>query len=190
MSFKRRKDGTLIFKDHSDFRPNLTPAQMFQMGIFGGTYFRPIKSNITHKKYKNVWNEYPKSWFRGLDINTQVASPICCPDLNKYKVISGTSLRYWESKGWIKSQDPYGWVQWYCRFYRGRRTVDDDRQIARWKGIASENGRFRKRLVNIIETRNKRYPNKDNFKDKSISPVMRQLLIQWAYDLKKSDLHN
>ena len=36
-----------------DFKPNLTPRQMFTMGSFGGTYWRPIKSkfhNTTLKK--------------------------------------------------------------------------------------------------------------------------------------------
>ena len=32
---KRRKDGTLIFKDHPEFRPNLTPTQVISKGAFG-----------------------------------------------------------------------------------------------------------------------------------------------------------
>jgi hypothetical protein len=24
----------------------------------------------------------------------------------------------WEQSGWIVAQDPYGWFQWYCRFYQ------------------------------------------------------------------------
>lgn len=43
----------------SDFRPNLTPKQVMQMGSFGGTYFRPIKSSITNMSYKDVWKEFP-----------------------------------------------------------------------------------------------------------------------------------
>ncbi len=38
------------FKDHPEFIPNLTPRQIFKMGSFGGTYFRPIYSSITKKK--------------------------------------------------------------------------------------------------------------------------------------------
>ena len=37
----------------------------------------------------------------------------------------------WESSGWINPCDPYGWFQWYCWFYLGRRTSDDERQIGR-----------------------------------------------------------
>ena len=35
------------FKDYPDFKPNLTPKQMFRLGSFGGTYWRPIYSAIT-----------------------------------------------------------------------------------------------------------------------------------------------
>ena len=31
-----------------DFKPNLSPRQMFKLGSFGGTYWRPIYSNITN----------------------------------------------------------------------------------------------------------------------------------------------
>ena len=46
------KPKVIEFKDHPEFKPNLTPRQMFQVGSFGGTYWRPIESCITHKKYK------------------------------------------------------------------------------------------------------------------------------------------
>lgn len=179
---KRRRDGTLIFKDYPDFRPNLTPAQIFQLGAFGGTYWRPIYSAITKKKYKDQWKEFPKSWWKGLDIEKELTSPICHPSLNKYGVKSGTSLRYWESKGWIKAQDPYGWVQWYCRFFLGRRSPDDDRQISRWLKTAGEKSRFRLRLVNMLKKKGKKYD------DDEVSPVIRQLLLQWAYELRRGDL--
>ena len=64
--------------------------------------------------------------------------------------VVGSSLEMWEEKNWITSTDPYGWVQWYCNFYNGRRTKDDERQIKRWTNIAGKNGRFRIRLINLI----------------------------------------
>lgn len=47
----------------------------------------------------------------------------------------------WESSGWIVESDPYGWFQWYCRFYQGRRCSDDARQISRWCKSAGPKGK-------------------------------------------------
>ena len=65
--------------------------------------------------------------------------------VNKYGVKCGTSLRFWENKGWI---DPYGWFQWYFRYWLGRRSQDDKRQINGWEKIIS---RFRGKLVTTIK---------------------------------------
>ena len=85
------------------------------MGSFGGTYYRPIYSSITKKKYKavDVIKEYPKSWFKNVDIEKMVTSSTYDKQINKYKVVCGSSLEMWETKGWIVEQDPYGWFQWY-----------------------------------------------------------------------------
>ena len=46
----------------------------------------------------------------------------------KYKAKCGSGgLGVWESNGWMSDVDPYGWFQWYCRFYQGRRCSDDQR---------------------------------------------------------------
>ena len=68
-------------------------------------------------------------------------------NLNKYGVKCGTSSRFWGNKGWINKIDPYGWFQWYFRYWLDRRSKDDKRQIYRWKKIVS---RFRGRLVKTI----------------------------------------
>lgn len=179
---RRMKNGTLVFRGFPQFRPNLTPREIFKLGSFGGTYWRPIRSGVTKKNYQNKHKEFPASWWKGIP-NNKLTSSVCCKELNKYKVNSGTSLLYWEKKKWIKPQDPYGWVQWYCRFYRGRRTADDARQIKRWLAFAGPSGRFRLRLINMIRRKRKKY------NDLSVSPVIRQGLQHWAYQLTAADYH-
>ena len=171
---------------HKQFKPNKTPKQVFKMGAFGGTYFRPIHSSITGEDYtpKQAMKGLPKEWFKGLDIDTMVTSSKYDKNVNKYKVKCGSSLEAWESSGWIHEQDPYGWFQWYCYYKKGRRTNDDERQIGRWLKLAGPNGRFRRTLMNKIIKENTTY---DDF---SISPVIRQVLLHWGYQLTKKDLED
>jgi len=82
-------------------------------------------------------------------------------------------------KGWIKAHDPYGWFQWYCRFYLGRRTSDDQRQLARWKSF---DGRWKSNLINRIRKANTSY---DDF---TISPAIRQSLLHWGIEVTEADV--
>jgi len=181
---KRNKKGFLVFKDHpgpKQLRTNLTPAQVLEAGAFGGTYFRPITSGVTGKKYRNVHKEFPSEWFEGLDVKTQVVSATYDKTVNSYGVKCGGSLDMWEGSGWISDIDPYGWFQWYCRFYMGRRSTDDDRQIARGMGVMGPKGRFRNQLIGRCARGGK------CFDDQTISPVIRQALLHWGYDLTQED---
>ncbi len=187
----REKNNVIVFSDTPEFRPNLTPYEIFQEGAFGGGYYREIYSAVTNKKYSKQWEEFPKKWWKGLDIPTYLESSIYNKNLNKYGVNCGAKLdkddkfglRFWEHKGWIEAQDPYGWVQWYCRFYLGRRSPDDERQIKRWLGVAGENGRFRNQLIGRCIKANTTYD------DISISPVIRQVLLHWGYELTEQDFN-
>jgi hypothetical protein len=172
------------FKDYPEFKPNLSPHQILKMGAFGGTYFRPIYSSVTKKHYKSedVIKEYPKSWFKDIDIEKMVISPKYDKKVNKYGVKCGSELEDWEKSGWMHEQDPYGWFQWYCRFYMGRRTDDDERQIKRWLALAGPKGRFKNRLINMIKNKDAKYD------DPSISPVIRQTLLHWGYQITPGDI--
>jgi hypothetical protein len=179
----RQKNGTILFSDHPEFRPNLTPREIFAQGAFGGTYWRPIHSAVTGRDYKGLHGRYRFG---------RIPERLLCAEeydasVNKYGVKSGTSLEYWESHGWITAQDPYGWVQWYCEFYYGRRSLDDPRQIRRWLAFAGDHGRFYARLVGLIR-RSRAAGNRGAYRDPTISPIIRQGLHHWAREITREDI--
>ncbi len=179
---KRNTKGEILFNGYPEFKPNRTPREMFQSGIMGGTYWRPIHSKITKKDHTNAHKKFPASWWRGIPDNWLTLDyKKYDKTINKYGVKVGTTLQYWESKHWITHFDPYGWIQWYCNFYHGRRCPDDDRQIKRWIGVAGDTGRFRLNLINRIHKLGKKW---DDF---SVSPKIRQTLLHWGYELTKKD---
>merc|ERR1711997_93735 len=178
---KRNSDGVLIFSDEEEFRPNMTPKEVLQAGSFGGTYFRPIKSSVTGLKYNKMWDELPQNWLEGLNIKRMVSSTNYDDKVNTYKAKCGGSLEMWETSGWIDKIDPYGWFMWYCRFYLGRRSKDDDRQIGRWKNCTGPKGRWKNNLIGKIAKAGVKYNNS------GISPVIRQTLQHWAYRLNEKD---
>lgn len=98
------------------FKPELTPKQMLELGVFGGRYMTDCR------------NEFPVSWFKGARLCEEKHDR----NLNFFKVNASQPLKVWREKGWIHPEDPRGWFQWYCRYYMGRRMEDDERQIKRW----------------------------------------------------------
>ena len=180
----KKKGGVYYFKDRLDFSPNLSPKEMFEMGSFGGTYWRPIKSKFYKTTLRNYHKKYPSKWWENVPVEHMTKTmDHYDTSINKYKKRVGTSLQFWESKGWIDKQDPYGWVQWYCEFFMGRRSKDDDRQIERWKKLAGPNGRFRKWLVTQIMKKG----GKEDWDNSDISPAIRQTLQHWGYRLTEKD---
>jgi hypothetical protein len=180
---KKNSNGEILFSDYPEFLPNLTPREMFKLGSFGGTYWRPIYSEVTDKNYKNVHKKYAKSWWKGISDNLLTLQwDEYDKTINKYGVKVGTTLEFWEDKGWITKYHPYGWVHWYCDFYRGKRCPDDERQIKRWEGVCGINGRFRRQLINLIKKK------KSKYNDYTISPKIRQTLQHWAYELNNRDM--
>ena len=157
------------------FGVNKSPEQIINEGAFCGTYFRDIYSRVNNKWYRNSWKEF--KFLNNID-KKLYASNYYDAKVNKYGIKCGTSLRFWENKGWIKEQDPYGWFQWYCRYWLGKRTSDDERKIKRWNAIVN---RFKEVLVKMIKEKGTK------FDDYSVSPKIRQVLLHWGYELVESD---
>ena len=101
------------------FEPELTPAEMLELGVFCGKYLTDCR------------DEFPASWFARAKLSS--GSKDC--SLNYFGVEASKPLSYWRAKGWIHKDDPRGWFQWYCRYYSGRRMEDDARQIGRWRAF-------------------------------------------------------
>jgi hypothetical protein len=136
---------------HPEFKPELTPKQMLEMGVFGGKYMTDCK------------NEFPVSWFA----RAKLCHEHHDPELNFFGVNASQSLSVWREKGWIHADDPRGWFQWYCRYYMGRRSEDDLRQIKRWKAIKRHVAQVRKNCMKG---------------DLLCRRRQRQALLNWAYD--------
>ena len=138
-----------------EFRPELTPADMLRLGVFGGKYMTDCR------------DEFPSTWFAG----AKLAPGRADPSLNCFGVTASQSLSEWRRKGWLSAEDPRGWFQWYCRYYLGRRLPDEDaRQIKRWKAI--------RRHVRQIQLNCE--PG-----DIWCRRRQRQALLHWAYDSRK-----
>lgn len=137
-----------------DFKPELTPKQMLSLGVFEGVYMRDCK------------REFPKDWF----VRAKFAKKGRKAEINFFKVAASQPLSVWKKKGWIHSDDPRGWFQWYCRYYYGRRHEDDKRQIKRWKAF--------KRHLSAV----KKNCERGNY---HCRPKQRQALLHWAYDSRK-----
>ena len=111
----------------STFKPELTPPEMLELGVFCGKYMADAR------------NEFPASWFS----EAKLAAKDRDCSLNYFGVNASTPLSVWRAKGWIHPDDPRGWFQWYCRYFLGRRMADDARQIGRWRAMC--------RLVRQVE---------------------------------------
>jgi hypothetical protein len=138
-----------------EFRPELTPAELLRLGVFGGKYMTDCK------------REFPRTWF----VHAKLSPERSDPSLNYFGVGASQPLSVWRSKGWIGRDDPRGWFQWYCRYYMGRRLPQEDaRQIKRWKAM--------RRHVRQVE----RHCEPGDF---GCRKRQRQALLHWAYDSRK-----
>ncbi len=135
-----------------EFKPDLTPKEMLELGVFGGKYMTDCR------------NEFPTDWYTKAKLSPEKRNP----KLNFFGVDASQPLSEWIRKGWIYKDDPRGWFQWYCRYYMGRRIPDEDaRQIKRWRMM-------RRHIAQIVYKCRKG--------DFSCNTKQRQALLHWAYD--------
>ena len=137
-----------------DFHPQLTPPEMLSLGVFGGKYMTDCR------------DEFPASWFRYARLSPEKHDPT----MNFFGVNASLPLSVWRKNGWLYREDPRGWFQWYCRYYRGRRCLDDDRQVKRWRQMARHVAQVRQGC------------RKGDF---DCRRRQRQALLHWAYDSRK-----
>lgn len=137
----------------ADFKPDLTPKEMLELGVFSGVYF--------YDKPK----EFPEDWFKNARLSKDGEPD---PSLNYFGIHASQPLKVWQEKGWIHPADPKGWFQWYCRYYLGRRLgEEDERQIKRWRAMKRH----------ISQIKNNCLPG-----DLDCRKKQRQALLHWAYD--------
>ena len=138
---------------------------MLKLGVFGGSYFYEPKSRVDIPI--SLFNSVPKDKYcnKVFDVN-----------VNKYKIKAGLSKEWWDNKNLINDDyDPYGWFQWYCRFFYGRRCEDDKRQVNRWVTFKA---RHYTRYTNLCVLN---HGGLDKVRsDDSIYPRYKQSMIQWA----------
>lgn len=151
------------------FRPQLSPAQILEMGVFEGKYLNDCVL------------EFPREWYANALRAGKLSPGTPDPTLNAFGVKSRLSLPRWRLNGWLPvvpvgDPDVRGWFQWYCRYWLGRRDGDVDAvQIARWRAFTRHRGqilasyaRLGRRPRTAAEKRLHR-------------PRQRQALLQWAY---------
>ena len=140
---------------HPEFRPELTPKEMLELGVFCGKYMTDTRK------------EFPAQWFTRAKLSPN--SRDC--SLNYFGVDASQPLSVWREKGWIHPDDPRGWFQWYCRYYMGRRMPEEDaRQIKRWNAMRRHVAQIKRHCKHGDQTCRRR---------------QRQALLHWAYDSRK-----
>jgi hypothetical protein len=140
------------YTDTPSFTPCYSPVEMFSMGVFGGAYFQ-------------LPTTLPEEFLRDISV---LPPQTGVPDRhqNRYKILGGASLEWWQKQGLMHQDDPNGWVEWFVKFHYGRRHTDDARQIKRWRSFI---GRHTAML------RSYQKAGKDSVKTK-------QNLLQWSWN--------
>ena len=69
-----------------DFKPQLTPREMLELGVFGGKYMTDCE------------DEFPRTWFKNAKLSPDGADP----EVNLFGVSASQPLSEWRKKGWMR----------------------------------------------------------------------------------------
>ena len=127
----------------AEFNPLLTPYDMLELGIFDGSYFTEEEQQ-------------------------ELSCPTVIRSTNLFMPNASQPMSAWLENGWITPEDPRGWVQWYLRYYHGRRIPElDTWQIKRYRSFtARHSAQVRKNAGGDLTKRRKQ----------------RQALLHWGSD--------
>lgn len=127
------------------FKSDFTPDVLIRMGIFGGLSVRDIETEI------------PIEWILIGLLEGKIDYKSKFPEqkINYFSVLA-------EVYPSLDGCDTRGFFQWFCMYYLGKRTEQDEQMIALW--------RQRQRLFKTV--------NQSRVTNHILS---RQLLLQWSY---------
>ena len=85
-------------------------------------------------------------------------------------------------RDWMHADDQRGWFEWYCKYFLGRRHLDDERQIKRWLSFCGPKGRWRNAIYSKIHSYGIDIKLSSNF-----SIRIQQSLLHWSYMINEQD---
>ena len=99
---------------YMEFIPNKTPLEMIKEGAFGGTYFRDIYLGANGKWERDLWKEF--SELKTIDQKFFVQIIKMLSWINT-KLKLEHHKDFGKNKSLIIKIGPYGWFQWYFRYF-------------------------------------------------------------------------
>eukprot|EP00762_Andalucia_godoyi_P006449 ANDGO_02941.mRNA.1 hypothetical protein len=143
----------------ADFAPAYDPAQLLLLGIFEGHFFN------------DCILEYPREWFEQALQQNKLSPEKPDPTLNCFGVKSRLSLKEWKERGWVAGEDRRGWMEWYFRYWLGRRDPEVDKfQIEQWNKFTEQ----QLKVKEVCEA---------NPGDRTTLALERQHLLQWSHEV-------
>lgn len=164
-SYKLKKRMGEWKSEYPNFQPDLTPAEILKAGVGEGWLLR------------DCFIEFPREWYLEAIEAKKIAPVKPNKIFNKYRVLPVEEIANWKESEenranlLLEQHDPRGFIQWYFRFYIGRRIPMVDRiRINRWI-------QFKRKFT--------KYLSSCRPGDLNCRPRVKQALLLWALDPEK-----